>query len=174
MRQRILLSADQIAARVRDLADTLTARFAGEEVVAIVVLHGAMVFAVDLLRAMPDTDVLLTTLRIASYHGTERAGPVRLIHDVPVDLHGRHVLVIEDIVDSGHSLAFLRRHLATCGPASVTVVALLDKPSRREVDVAADLVGFTIEDRFVVGYGLDLDGRLRHLPYIAELIPDEA
>ncbi len=164
---KVLIDREALATRIAAMGATLSERFRGEEIVAIVVLRGAMFFAADLLRAMPEVDVRIRTLRAASYAGTRRAGPVRLMHGTVDDVQGRHVLILEDILDSGHTAAFLRDLVGRHDPRSVTVAALLDKPSRREVDEQADLVGFAIDDHFVVGFGLDLDQRFRHLDHIA-------
>lgn len=166
---RTLYDANTLAGRVAELGAELTTRFGDEPVVALIVLRGAMFFATDLLRAMPDVDVRVSTLRVSSYAGTESTGIIHVVDDVRDELAGRHILLIEDIIDSGRTIAFLRGHLQERRVGSVTVACLFDKPSRREVEAHADLVGFTIEDRFIIGYGLDYDERFRHLPYVAEV-----
>ena len=165
----ILLDADAIAARVAELGTALRGRFAPGDVLHVVgVLKGSVVFVADLLRAIPGP-VTCDFLRARSYQGTASTGEVELTHDLGDDIAGRHVLLVEDIVDTGLTLARLRGHLRAMQPRSLTTVSLLDKPSRRQVAVAVDMVGFTIEDHFVVGYGLDVDGLYRNLPYVAVL-----
>lgn len=169
-----LYDAPTLQKRVQALGRELLERLPQDEpILALVVLRGAIFFAADLLRELEGRDLRVGTLRLASYEGTESRGDVRLIDPITDHVAGHHVVVIEDIIDTGHTIAFLREHLAEQRPASVTVVTLLDKPSRRKVEAEADLVGFTIDDHFVVGYGLDLDQRFRHLPYVAMIEPSD-
>lgn len=170
---KTLYDAPTLSIRVRELGAALSDRYGTDEVIALIVLRGAMFFACDLLRAMPGVDVRVSTIRVASYVGTESTGTIQVVDGIKDDLAGKHVLVIEDIIDSGRTIAFLRDHLTELGAGSVTVACLLDKPSRREVDAQADVVGFTIEDRFVVGYGLDYEQRFRHLPDVSEVGDDD-
>lgn len=167
-----LVTAEDLAARVQALAATLDADRIDAPRVAIGVLKGAFLFHADLVRALADPALVVDFLEVRSYAGTSRGDTVSLVRDLSLTVEGCDVILVEDIVDTGHTLAFLRDRLAHHRPARVRTVSLLDKPSRREVDVAADLVGFTIPDRFVVGYGLDVDQRCRALPYLAVL--DEA
>jgi hypoxanthine phosphoribosyltransferase len=162
-----LIDADQLAHRVRALGQRIREQHPGGELVVIVVLKGAFVFGADLVRALAPLDVRVEFLSVRSYAGTSSTGQVELTQDVRIDLAGRHVLLVEDIVDTGLTLRFLLDTLALRRPASLKVATLLDKPSRRRVEVVPDFVGFPIPDVFVVGYGLDLDQRFRHLPEVA-------
>lgn len=167
-----LISAEQIQARVGELATALAHRIPdGEPPHLIGVLKGGFMFLADLVRALP-RPVTVDFARLSSYGaGTTSAGEVQLL-TAPHPVRDRHVVIVEDIVDTGLTLERLRRHLLADRPRSLTTVALLDKPSRRSSDVPIDLVGFTLEaDRFVVGYGLDLDQHHRQLPYIGVLDP---
>jgi hypoxanthine phosphoribosyltransferase len=162
----VLIDAERIAARVRELGADIRRRFGDDASVTVVgVLKGSFLFMADLVRGIPGP-VVCEFLGVSSYVGTESSGAVQITQDLRGDISGRHVLLVEDIVDTGLTLAYLRRTLNARNPASLTVVALLDKPSRRQVEVEIDLVGFEIPDLFVVGYGLDLDQLYRNLPYI--------
>lgn len=164
----ILVPAARIADAVDRLAADLSGRYGGREITLVAVLDGALIFAADLLRRLP-VRTRLATMRASSYRdGATRPGPLRLSPDAP-DLAGRHVVVVDDIVDSGRTLARIRREIQALEPASLRACVLLDKPDRREVPVTVEWVGMAIPDRFVVGYGLDHDGRYRSLPYIAAL-----
>lgn len=161
----VLLSEEQIAERIQSLAKEILAVYGDEPITVICVLKGAIIFASDLLRALgPDHSIEF--LGVSSYHGTESTGHVRITHDLATSLDGKHVLVVEDIVDTGLTLSYIVKNLRVRGPASLRVASLLDKPSRRQIPVQVDFTGFTIEDKFVIGYGLDLDQRFRGLPYI--------
>lgn len=163
----VLIDSAAIQARVRDLANAIRRTHPGGPLVVIGVLKGSFVFVADLVRELGDLDVRVDFLGVRSYAGTTSTGTVAFTHDLGVDITDQHCLLVEDIVDTGRTLVFLTQSLGLRRPASLTVCALLDKPSRREVTVEADLVGFTIPDRFVVGYGLDVDQRLRHLDHVA-------
>ena len=161
-----LLSSDQLSARVVELGREVRGWYPpGATITAVGVLKGSFVFMADLVRAV-DGPVAIEFLGVSSYVGTDSSGAVQITQDLRVDVSGKHVLLIEDIVDTGLTLEYLLRIMAARNPASLRVVALLDKPSRRKVEVPVDLVGFEIPDLFVVGYGLDLDQLHRNLPYI--------
>lgn len=163
-----LYGEEEIAQRVRELAAELAGALEGEFTVAAV-LKGSFVFAADLIRALDREGLAprVEFLRLSSYgQSKQSSGEVRLIGDAPEDFAGRKVLLLDDIVDTGRSLAHARELILARGASQVLTVALLDKPSRREVEIAADFVGFTIEDLFVVGYGIDYAEDFRHLPYI--------
>lgn len=162
------ISADQIRERIAALAQQIRADAPDTELHFIGVLKGSVFFLADLLRAMPGT-VTMDFIAVASYAGTKSSGEVRLLKDVDRGLQDRHVIVVEDIVDTGLTLHYLQDILRARGPASLRTACLLSKPSRRKIEVPVDYVGFTIEDRFVVGYGLDYDEHFRHLPYIGVL-----
>jgi len=161
-----LLTADQIRDRVRELGEQITRDYEGKDLVVIGLLNGVYPFFADLTRAI-DLDLDVNFMRVASYGGgLESTGEVKIIFDVDKSIRGRHTLVIEDIVDTGLTLFKVRNLLLDRDPASLKIVTLLDKPSRRRVNVPVDYVGFPIEDHFVVGYGLDLEGIHRNLPYV--------
>ncbi len=170
----ILISQESLQKRVRELGKEITRSYKGESVLAVGVLKGAAVFLADLIRAI-DLPVDYDFVWLSSYcNRIESSGIVRIIKDVETDVSGKHVLLVEDIVDTGWTLRLSRltESLLARNAASVRVCTLLDKPSRRKVDVAIDFRGFEIEDKFVVGYGLDLAGRYRNLPYIGLLKPE--
>jgi hypoxanthine phosphoribosyltransferase len=164
----ILLSQAQIQKRVAELAAEIRRDFPGD-LHLIAVLKGAFMFLSDLVRAMPG-QVSMDFMAVSSYaKGTTSSGEVRLLKDLDTTLDGRHVVIIEDIVDTGLTLLYLQEILRARGPRSLRTACLLSKPSRRQVDVKVDYIGFTIEDRFVVGYGLDYAEQYRNLPHIAVL-----
>lgn len=167
----ILYSAEDLAGRVRELGARITGDYAGRELCLAVILRGAVVFAADLMRAI-DRPAIIDFIAVSSYGaGTESSGAVRILKDLDTDIAGRHVLVVEDILDTGLTLGYLRENLLRRGPASLRICAMLDKPERRRVDIRADYVGFSIPDAFVVGYGLDCGERYRNLPYLGILKP---
>ena len=167
----ILLDADTIAARVAELGAQLSADYADRNPVLLSVLKGAVVFLADLMRSM-DVPSSIDLMELSSYGaGTETSGQVRILKDLSKPIEGRDVIVVEDIIDTGLTLNYLLRYLAERHPASISVCCLLDKPARRLADLEIDYRGFTIPDRFVVGYGLDFDERYRNLPYIGVLKP---
>jgi hypoxanthine phosphoribosyltransferase len=163
-----LISADAIQRRVRDLAAEITHDHPlGVHLVCV--LKGACIFLSDLARAL-DCDVTIDFIAVSSYGSSTRSsGQVQLLKDLDVALEGRHVVIVEDIVDTGLTLTYLQDILRARAPRSLRTACLLNKPSRRLVDVTVDYVGFTIDDRFVVGYGLDYHERYRNLPHIAVL-----
>ena len=161
-----LLAEEPLQARIRELGAEIARDYAGKDLVVIGLLNGVYMFFSDLTRSM-DLDFEVTFMQVASYGaGTESTGEVKILHDLDRSIRGRHALVVEDIVDTGLTLSKVRKLLLDREPASLRIVSLLDKPSRRRVEVPVDYVGFTIEDHFVVGFGLDLDGKYRNLPYV--------
>lgn len=158
-----LISPGQIAARVTELAAEMRADYAGRRPLLLCVLKGAAIFTADLARALA-MDADLDFVRARSYIGMRSGGEVSLSRMDDLRISGRHVLLIEDIVDTGRTLSLLCGRLRDCEPASLALCALLDKPARREVPVRIDYTGFTVGDQFVVGYGLDYEERYRHLP----------
>jgi len=166
----ILLSANQVQKRVAELAVELRRDFP-QELHFVAVLKGAFVFLADLIRQIPG-ELSLDFIAVTSYaQGTTTSGEVRLLNDLDVAIDGKHVVIVEDIVDSGTTLRYLQQALRARNPSSLATVCLLSKPARRQIDVKIDYVGFTIDDRFVVGYGLDYAGLYRNLPHIAVLEP---
>lgn len=163
-----LFTAEQIQARIRELAQEIDRDFPpGEPLHFVAVLKGAFMFLSDLARAMP-RPVTLDFIAVSSYaNGTRSSGEVRLQKDLDAALEGRSVIIVEDIVDTGLTLSYLQEILRARDPKTLKTACLLSKPSRRQVDVLVDYIGFEIEDKFVVGYGLDHAGQFRHLPYIA-------
>ena len=166
----VLLDAGTIQARVQELAREIERDYdPAEEILLVCVLKGGFVFMADLARAM-STRVAMDFIAVSSYgSGTKSSGEVRFQKDLDVSLENRNVVVIEDIVDTGLTLKYLQEILRSRAPRSLRTACLLSKPSRRQVDVKVDYVGFTIEDRFVVGYGLDYAEMYRNLPHIAVL-----
>lgn len=165
----IIISREQIASRVAELGQQLSAEYAGRELLVVGVLTGAFIFTADLLRAL-NLPVVVDFIRVASYGGgTCSSGQICLSQDLASPVVGRHLLLIEDIVDTGRTLAWLKGHLLARHPASLKVCALIDKAERREVAVAVDHVGFPIAEGFLVGYGLDYGGHHRQLPDICRL-----
>ena len=163
----VMISQDKIATRVREMGAKISKDFAGKQnLVVIGVLKGSFLFLADLVRHI-EAPLTIDFLGVSSYAGTESTGVVKITHDLTKPIAGKHVLVVEDIVDTGLTLQYLVENLKTRNPASLKVACLLDKPSRAKVRVPLEYVGFTIDDEFVVGYGLDYDGLYRNLPHIA-------
>ncbi len=171
--ESVLLDRETVAKRVKEMAREIEKDYAPrEEVIMICILRGASVFYTDLVREL-DLDVRFEFMSVSSYGtGTTSSGEVRIIKDINVPLQGKHVIIVEDIIDSGNTLFYLKNILNQRNPASLKVCALLDKPSRRKVDFHGDYIGFTIEDKFVVGYGLDYADRFRNLKDICILKPE--
>jgi len=171
---QVMLSREQIEKRIRELALEIERDYgANEEIHLVCVLKGGFVFLSDLVRSLK-ARVTLDFIAMSSYgKGTKSSGEVRLLKDVDHALEGRHVIIVEDIVDTGLTLHYLQEILRARSPRTLRTACLLSKPSRREVEVPVEYIGFTIEDRFVVGYGLDYDEKYRSLPYIAVLANGE-
>lgn len=169
--ERIMLTEDQIAARVKEAAAWLDKKFENTDSVplAVSVLKGSVIFFCDLVRAMK-TPVQMDFMTMSSYGGSsESSGMPKIVMDLAAPVAGRDVILVEDIVDSGHTLVKMRELLGGRGAKSFTVVTLLDKPARRQVEVKADYSCFEIENEFIVGYGLDYAQQYRNLPYIGVL-----
>ena len=166
---QLVYSSDQIAASVEKLAQRIGRDYAGEELVLVVVLKGALFFAADLARSI-GLPLSMEFVKLKSYNGTSSTGTVVITKDLDEPIAGKHVLVVEDIVDTGLTLQFLLGYLSDQGARSVKICTLLDKSGRRQVEVTPDYVGISCENRFLVGYGLDFDERYRELPAIYELI----
>ncbi len=170
--ERILFTSEEIGARVRELGQQITNDYAGQDILMIGVLRGAVVFMADLVRAIKrpiDIDFMATSSYGTS---TSSSGVVRIMKDLDEVVQGRHLLIVEDIIDSGLTLNYLVENLKSRKPASVRICTLLSKPDRRKVDVQVDYNGFIIPDYFVVGYGLDYAGKYRNLPFIGVLKPE--
>jgi hypoxanthine phosphoribosyltransferase len=167
---RALLTDEQIQTRIRDMAAEMEAAYAGDDDIHFVcVLRGGFIFMADLVRAMGPR-ATMDFIAVSSY-GTEKrsSGEVRLVKDLDTSIEGRDVIIVEDIVDTGLTLSYLQDILRARGPRTLRTACLLSKPSRRQIDVKVEYIGFEIEDHFVVGYGLDYAERYRNLPYIAIL-----
>ena len=168
---QILVTREEIAAAVNKLGKQITEDYQGKELMLVGILKGAIVFFSDLMRAI-DLPVKTEFMAVSSYGASTRTtGVVNLVKDLTVDITGMHVLIVEDIVDSGMTLSYLKKYLSTRGAASIRIATLLDKPERRRVDLTADYYCFTIPDEFVVGYGLDYAEKYRNLPDIGVLSP---
>lgn len=163
---RVLISEEQIRERVKELGEQISRDYAGKNVVLLCILKGAVQFFSDLSRQLT-CNVEMDFMSISSYGNALRtSGIVRISKDMDTSITGRHVLIVEDIMDSGLTLNHLTGILKSRQPASLKIACLLDKPERRECDISPDYVGFVIPNEFVVGYGLDYEGRLRNLPYV--------
>jgi hypoxanthine phosphoribosyltransferase len=168
----VLIDEERLRARVAELGEEISADYAGRELLLIGVLKGAVFFMADLMRHLTVT-CEVDFMAISSYGAsTDSSGVVRILKDLDINLEGRHVLVVEDIIDSGLTLSYRIRNREAREPASLAVCALLTKPDRREIDVPVRYVGFEIPNRFVIGYGLDFAERYRNLPYVGVLHPD--
>jgi len=168
----ILIEEDALRNRIRELGEEISADYAGRDLLLIGVLKGAVFFMADLMRRLTIA-CEVDFMAISSYGAsTDSSGVVRILKDLDINIEGRDVLVVEDIIDSGLTLSYLIRNLEARDPASLEVCSLLTKPDRREIDVPVRYVGFEIPNRFVIGYGLDFAERYRNLPYVAVLHPD--
>jgi len=168
----ILIDEATLQARIQELAEQIEADYAdADDLLLICVLKGGFIFLADLSRAIKRPHQL-DFMGISSYGSGTESGAVRIVLDLKEDISGRHVLIIEDIIDSGNTLDYMRRNLQARSPASLRICALLNKPNRREIDVPVDYIGFSIPDEFVVGYGLDFAEIYRNLPFIAVLKPE--
>jgi hypoxanthine phosphoribosyltransferase len=166
--ESVLFTPEQIRSRVSELGREIARDYAGSAPHLVTILKGAVPFIADLMRAI-DAPLSLDVLGVASYAGHRSSGEVRLTKDLDHPIEGRHVLVVEDIIDTGLTLSYVMRVLSQRRPASVKIATFLDKPSRRATAIEADYVGFTIPDAFVIGYGLDWNQRYRNLPYVGVL-----
>ena len=170
--QEILLSEEELQARVRELGAQITRDYAGKTPFFLGVLKGCYVFMADLVRSV-DLHCSMDFMAVSSYgRGTSSTGAVRITKDLSRDIESKDVIIVEDILDSGTTLSYLKKYLANRKPASIRIVTLLDKPARRKTDIKADYSGFTVPDEFVVGYGLDFAEDYRNLPYIGVLKPE--
>jgi hypoxanthine phosphoribosyltransferase len=170
---KVLISEEQLKARLDELAKDLTHDYADKNPVLVCVLKGAVLFMADLCRRL-DFDLEIDFMAVSSYgSSTDSSGVVRILKDLDMDIEGRHVLVVEDIIDSGLTLKYLTKNLSSRNPASLEIITLLDKPERRKAKLPCRYTGFEIQNDFVIGYGLDWAEKGRNLPYIAVLTPEE-
>jgi hypoxanthine phosphoribosyltransferase len=167
-----MIDTEKLQARIRELGEQITKDYQGLDLTLVGIMKGSVFFLTDLAKVI-DLPLTFELMGVSSYHGgTETTGEVRITHDLTKPLHGKHVLVVEDIIDTGLTMKFLLENLGARHPASVKVCTLLEKPSRAKVKVAIDYKGFVIEDRFVVGYGLDWGEKYRNLPFIGVMKAD--
>ncbi len=171
--KKILISEAQLQARIRELGQQLTADYAGKNPVVIGVLKGVVIFYADMIRQL-QVPCQMDFMWVSSYAGTDSTGNLVVRKDISTQIKGRHVLILEDIYDTGNSLTFIREHLLEKEPASLRICTLLDKPSRRKAGITLqpEYVGFTVPNEFVVGYGLDYNEHYRNLPYVGVLKPE--
>ena len=172
----VLIDADALRGRVAELGDEVSRDYAGRDLLLVGVLKGAVFFMADLMRHLT-VPCEIDFMAISSYGtATDSSGVVRILKDLDINIEGRHVLIVEDIIDSGLTLSYLMRNLEARSPATLEICALMTKAGRREVDVPVRYVGFEIPNRFVIGYGLDFAERYRNLPFVAvladELMPE--
>ena len=169
---RVLLSEEEIRAKCQEMGARIIQDYKGKNLMLVTVLKGAVVFLADLMRAI-DVPAEIDFMVVSSYgSGVKSSGVVKIVKDLDVPLAGKDLLIVEDILDSGLTLSYIKELLASRGPASIRIATLLDKPSRRKVDLVADYIGFSVPDEFVIGYGLDYDEKYRNLPYIGILKPE--
>ncbi|MBR2865969.1 MAG: hypoxanthine phosphoribosyltransferase [Elusimicrobiaceae bacterium] len=163
--QRVLFSQDQLAERVNELGREISADYRGKQPLFVGILRGCIMFYADLLRAV-SVDCNMDFMCLSSYCGTSSTGEVRTMLDLRESIKGRHVIIVEDIVDTGLTLDYLMKNLQSRGAASIEICCLLDKPANRKAEVHPKYIGFQIENEFVIGYGLDYNELYRNLPYI--------
>lgn len=170
---KVLLTEEELAAKVKELGAQITKDYEGKNLLLVSVLKGSVIFMADLMRAI-DTRCQIDFLNVSSYgSGTKTSGTVKIVKDLDIDIRGYDLLIVEDILDSGMTLSYIKKILMEREPNSIRICTLLDKPERRQVeDIKADYKGFIIPDEFVVGYGLDFDETYRNLPYIGALKPE--
>ena len=166
---RILISNSEIEKKTKEIAKQITNDYKGEEVLVVGILRGSVLFFAELVKNI-ELDLMFDFMYVSSYGtGTESSGEVKIVKDINQSIKGKNVLIIEDIIDTGRTLTNLKQILSTRNPKSIKICSLLDKPSRRVVDLEGDYVGFTIPDEFVVGFGLDYNERYRNLPHVCVL-----
>ena len=169
---RVLLSEEEIHAKVKEMGKKITEDYKNSNLMLVTVLKGAVVFLADIMREI-DVPAEIDFMVVSSYgSGVKSSGVVKIVKDLDVPLEGKDILIVEDILDSGLTLSYIKELLASRGPRSIKIATLLDKPSRRKVDFHADYVGFSLPHDFVIGYGLDYDEKYRNLPYIGILKPE--
>jgi len=169
--ERVLISEEEIQAKVREIGAKISDDFRGKDPLFVGVLKGCFIFMSDLLRNV-DIKCTMDFMAVSSYQGTNSTGAVKITKDLNQNIEGRHIIIVEDILDSGLTLSYLKKYLMGRKPASISIATLLDKPARRKADVYADYSCFEVPDAFVVGYGLDYNEVYRNLPYIGVLKPE--
>ncbi len=168
--EKILMTEEQLKERVRALGEEISKAYrADEQVIAVGILRGSVIFMADLVRQIT-SNVELEFMAVSSYGASSKtSGVVKILKDLDTDIQNKHVLIIEDIIDSGVTLSYLRELLLRRGPKSLKICTLMNKPDRRKTEVPVDYIGFNIPDEFVIGYGLDYDNKYRNLPYVGIL-----
>ncbi len=162
---KVMYTEEQIQKRIQEMAEQLDKDYQGKDLIVISVLKGAIFFSVDLVKKMK-TPVIFDMMQVSSYQGTQSTGNVIIKKDLDEDISGKDVLILEDIIDTGYTLQYLKEYLQTLNPSSLKIAVLADKKERREIDVDIDYTGFEIENKFIVGYGFDIDQKYRNIPYI--------
>lgn len=171
-RVEILISREQVLERVKELAKKIEEDYKGEELVCVALLKGSFIFFADLVREIK-SPVQIDFMNVSSYgNASETSGVVRILKDTDADISGKNVLLVEDIIDTGYTLEYVKKFLSNKGAKSVKCVSLLDKPERRKIDIPIEYVGFEVPDKFIVGYGIDYAQKYRNLPYIAVVLFD--
>jgi len=169
--ERVLISEEALKAKVAEIGKQISEDFAGKDPIFVGVLKGCFIFMADLMRYVT-INCSMDFMAVSSYSGTNSTGAVKITKDLGEDIGGRHIIIVEDILDSGVTLNYLKNYLEVRKPASISIATLMDKPARRKAEVYADYSCFEIPDAFVVGYGLDYDEKYRNLPYIGVLKPE--
>ena len=166
----VLISREKVEERIKELAKEIEKDYAGKNLVCVGLLKGSVMFMSDLIKSV-NLDLRIDFMKVSSYgSGTDSTGVVKILKDVDLDLAGKDVLIVEDIIDTGLTIVNVKDFLAKKNPNSIRVCTLLDKPSRRKVEVKGEYVGFEIPDEFVVGYGLDLDEKYRNIPFVGKFV----
>ena len=169
---KVLYSEEELKAKCAEMGAQITKDYAGKNLLLVTVLKGAVVYFTDLMRAI-DLPCTIDFMIVSSYgSGVKTSGVVKIVKDLDADLTGKDLLIVEDILDTGLTLSYLKDMLAARNPASIRIATLLDKPDRRKADIKADYIGYRVPDEFVVGYGLDYDEKYRNLPYVGVLKPE--
>jgi len=162
---KVLYTMEETQKRIKELGEQITNDYKGKELIVVCILKGAAFFTTDLVKNI-DCEMIIDFMRVSSYTGTESSGIITLKQDLEEDIEGKDVLIVEDIIDTGRTLNTLKTELLNRKPKSLKVATLLDKKERRVVDIDADYVGFSIPNKFIVGYGFDIDEKYRNIPYI--------
>lgn len=165
---KVLITEQEIASRTRELAEQIQKDYNNEEIVIVCILKGATFFAVELAKRI-DSDTIIDFMKVSSYEGTESTGKINFTLDISEDITDKNVLIVEDIVDTGRTLAYVKKYLESKNPKNVKICTMLNKKERRVIDLNPEYVAFDIPDKFVIGYGLDYDEKYRNLPYVGYL-----
>jgi hypoxanthine phosphoribosyltransferase len=165
---KVLITEQEIASRTRELAEQIQKDYNNEEIVIVCILKGATFFAVELAKRI-ESDTIIDFMKVSSYEGTESTGKINFTLDISEDITGKNVLIVEDIVDTGRTLAYVKKYLESKNPKNVKICTMLNKKERRVIDLNPEYVAFDIPDKFVIGYGLDYDEKYRNLPYVGYL-----